>query len=133
MNTVSSLAPFAEIVRDHTARSHDLDWSTPNWAQCVYCQGAAVDMRPLGLPWVEFKFASLELACEGPTMYGEDGARLQGPRGTGARSRTFPDAESTRCQWFLLCDQTATGTTPHPVMGPVPTCDRCHRFAIGER
>jgi hypothetical protein len=38
----------------------------------------------------------------------------------------------TICQWFLLCDRPATGTTPHPVLGSVPTCDRCHKFATGE-
>lgn len=35
----------------------------------------------------------------------------------------------TRCQWFLRCDNAATGTTPHPVLGDVPTCDRCAAFA----
>ena len=33
------------------------------------------------------------------------------------------------CRWFVLCGRTATGTTPHPVLGAVPTCDRCHAFA----
>jgi hypothetical protein len=35
------------------------------------------------------------------------------------------------CQWFLLCTSPATGTTPHSVLGDVPTCDRCHQFATG--
>lgn len=35
------------------------------------------------------------------------------------------------CQWFLLCTNPATGTTPHPVLGAVATCDRCHEFATG--
>lgn len=35
------------------------------------------------------------------------------------------------CQWFVFCGVVATGLTPHPVLGQVPTCDRCHRFASG--
>jgi hypothetical protein len=37
-----------------------------------------------------------------------------------------------RCEWFLLCTNPATGHTPHPVLGAVPTCNRCHQFATGE-
>jgi hypothetical protein len=33
------------------------------------------------------------------------------------------------CQWFALCDREATGTTSHPILGEVPTCDRCAEFA----
>jgi hypothetical protein len=33
------------------------------------------------------------------------------------------------CEWFALCPRPATGTTPHPVLGDVPTCDKCHKFA----
>jgi len=33
------------------------------------------------------------------------------------------------CQWFLRCGAPATGTTPHPILGAVPTCDRCAHFA----
>jgi hypothetical protein len=29
------------------------------------------------------------------------------------------------CQWFLLCDHDAVGTVPHPILGDVPTCQRC--------
>jgi hypothetical protein len=29
------------------------------------------------------------------------------------------------CQWFLRCDRVADGTVDHPVLGPVPTCNRC--------
>ena len=36
------------------------------------------------------------------------------------------------CMWFALCDRPATGTTPHPILGDVPTCDRCHKFATGK-
>lgn len=33
------------------------------------------------------------------------------------------------CKWFALCQNDATGTSPHPVLGDVPTCDRCAHFA----
>lgn len=29
------------------------------------------------------------------------------------------------CQWFAKCDRPATHLEPHPVLGPVPACDRC--------
>jgi hypothetical protein len=37
-----------------------------------------------------------------------------------------------KCQWFALCQNKSTGTTPHPILGDVATCDRCHKFATGE-
>lgn len=33
------------------------------------------------------------------------------------------------CEWFALCENPATGTTPHPILGAVPTCDRCAKRA----
>lgn len=36
------------------------------------------------------------------------------------------------CEWFARCGRTATGTTPHPILGEVPTCDRCAEFARRE-
>lgn len=36
------------------------------------------------------------------------------------------------CQWFLKCEREAMGVTPHSVLGSVPTCDLCHKFATGE-
>lgn len=33
------------------------------------------------------------------------------------------------CTWFLACENLATGTRAHPVLGQVPCCDRC--AAIG--
>lgn len=47
---------------------------------------------------------------------------------TNERHDELPDAPS-RCEWFALCPNLATGTTPHPTLGDVPSCDRCHRFA----
>lgn len=33
------------------------------------------------------------------------------------------------CGWFAGCDNPATGETPHPIIGAVPTCDACDAFA----
>jgi hypothetical protein len=33
------------------------------------------------------------------------------------------------CQWFARCDRNATTITPHPVLGDVPTCQRCADLA----
>lgn len=33
--------------------------------------------------------------------------------------------EETTCRWFARCDNPATGTRPHPILGDVPICDRC--------
>lgn len=30
-----------------------------------------------------------------------------------------------KCQWFTLCENDATTTEPHPVLGDVPICQRC--------
>lgn len=30
-----------------------------------------------------------------------------------------------RCKYFLLCDQPAIKCIEHPLLGPVPTCQRC--------
>lgn len=35
----------------------------------------------------------------------------------------------TRCQWYAACDNEATTTRPHPVLGDVPLCARCARVA----
>jgi hypothetical protein len=29
------------------------------------------------------------------------------------------------CEWFALCDRPAAGVVHHPVLSPVPTCQRC--------
>lgn len=29
------------------------------------------------------------------------------------------------CAWFALCENPATTTEPHPILGPVPICQRC--------
>lgn len=30
------------------------------------------------------------------------------------------------CQWFALCENPATTTESHPILGDVPICGRCH-------
>lgn len=29
------------------------------------------------------------------------------------------------CEWYARCDNAATGTVTHPILGEVPICDRC--------
>jgi hypothetical protein len=29
------------------------------------------------------------------------------------------------CEWFALCTRPADGVVAHPIIGPVPTCQRC--------
>lgn len=33
--------------------------------------------------------------------------------------------EETTCAWFALCPNPADGTVRHPILGDVPTCQRC--------
>jgi hypothetical protein len=37
----------------------------------------------------------------------------------------YPKTQTQTCQWFALCDNEATTTQQHPILGPVPICDRC--------
>jgi len=30
------------------------------------------------------------------------------------------------CEWFLLCENFASNTRAHPVLGDVPICKRCN-------
>jgi len=34
-----------------------------------------------------------------------------------------------QCMWVLLCDNLATTTRPHPILGDVDICDRCNTNA----
>lgn len=35
------------------------------------------------------------------------------------------DASRYTCAWYALCDREAVGWVDHPVLGPVPVCQRC--------
>ena len=51
------------------------------------------------------------------------------PHITTAKRKAAAKDRNGTCQWFLLCDRPAVCFTPHPVLGSVPTCQRCHDFA----
>lgn len=42
-------------------------------------------------------------------------------------------ATVTICGWFATCENEATGTMPHPILGNVPTCDSCRQRAEAGR
>jgi hypothetical protein len=64
-------------------------------------------------------------------MYADDFASASGlirsARATARALRAVgrPAEAVPACEWFALCANPATGTTPHPILGDVPTCDRC--------
>jgi hypothetical protein len=33
------------------------------------------------------------------------------------------------CEWFARCNNEATTTVDHPILGAVPACERCAYFA----
>jgi hypothetical protein len=35
------------------------------------------------------------------------------------------EAAPAKCKWFALCDNPATATAAHPILGAVPICARC--------
>lgn len=36
-----------------------------------------------------------------------------------------PQGREAVCAWFALCTNPANGLRDHPILGPVPTCQRC--------
>lgn len=55
---------------------------------------------------------------------------MPGPDHTGVRVLS----SAPGCRYFAMCDRPAAGTTSHPVLGAVPTCQRCaDRFDLDVR
>lgn len=61
-------------------------------------------------------------------------------RATGARfeyvegdlyDQTKKDAQLGACSWFAYCENPATHTQAHPILGDVPICDRCQGIYDG--
>lgn len=52
------------------------------------------------------------------TAYAQERARYD-------RHAVVDDVDHGTCQWFALCDNQATTTVAHPVLGDVPICARC--------
>ncbi len=71
--------------------------------------------------WHEDEYGSSKLAYEGE----HDDCPIDVPH-----EHEIPyDQPAPACEWFAGCGRPATGTTSHPVLGDVPTCDDCARFA----
>ena len=35
------------------------------------------------------------------------------------------------CGWFARCDRPANGVQPHPILGDIPSCQRCADVVSG--
>jgi hypothetical protein len=49
-------------------------------------------------------------------------------RGEAVRQEDAIAAGELVCEWFALCERTATTAVPHPILGLVPTCARHAAF-----
>lgn len=39
--------------------------------------------------------------------------------------------DNVTCDWFALCPNPSDGTVHHPILGDVPTCERCaHKLEL---
>lgn len=56
-----------------------------------------------------------------------DGVEVTVKLDESGRIVTEPGGEVVECQWVLMCENDATGTQSHPILGDVPICDRCQR------
>lgn len=54
---------------------------------------------------------------------------IETPDGTfGSLAEAADHGYTFTCEWFARCQRNATTLEPHPVLGAVPTCDRCSAF-----
>lgn len=54
---------------------------------------------------------------------------IETPAGTfGSLTEAAEHGYPIACQWFAKCDHQATVMEPHPILGAVPTCERCSAF-----
>jgi hypothetical protein len=60
------------------------------------------------------------------TMLSPEAARAALDSGLVCRcARTQVQRQVPVCEWFALCDRPADWLIPHPILGQVPTCQRC--------
>ena len=60
---------------------------------------------------------------------GLGGVRPSAPRQSSSNVLIVEVVE--RCQFFLRCENPATTTVPHPILGDVPVCERCAAWRAG--
>lgn len=46
-------------------------------------------------------------------------------RGNGTKDNGDREPVPLRCEWFLWCENTTVRAVRHPLLGAVPTCERC--------
>lgn len=54
-----------------------------------------------------------------------DYAGLRAHRAVADRARQERHGEVPGCEWMLMCEEPAAGVVAHPILGDVPTCQRC--------
>lgn len=106
---VSCGASFARSRSDYTVRCPDCRAGrTKDVAPCVVCNDAR---------WISSRTATRGDVTSPCYRCNPDGT----------------DPGLGTCAWFAGCGRPATGSTSHPVLGSVPTCDRCAAFVAASR